>query len=633
MIRLGRIQNVKAYWIHMKKLPYLLALVAVIVVAYLAGSLSSRRSSVESAGTGKKAILYYHCPMHPSFKSDKPGDAPCCGMKLVPVYAGEENTDAAPGQSDPAGTIRIGPEKQQLIGVKTASAETTSGMQTFRLLGRVSTDETCLYKIKASVDGIIREVYPGTVGSFIKKGQPLASYYSPDIFQAEQGYLIALSSDRYKSNLQVQVTESRLQFLGMSAQQTEELKKTQRLSDEIVLRSPATGFIIAREVSPDLVFEKGEELYRIADLSRIWIFADVFENEARQLNQGVKVKVFHPQSGMQFSARVSNVLPQFDPVTRTLKVRMEAENPDLALRPDMFVDVEFSVNNAASLTVPADAVIDSGRRKTVYVERASGLFEPRQVETGRRLGDRVQITRGLENGERVVVSSNFLIDSESRMRMTAEEGQPAAEKKMTVKDPVCGMDVDPQSSKVLKSDYKGETYYFCAEMCKKKFDATPVKYAKAKPASETGGAVSHKMPMAQNRTMVKDPVCGMDVDPMSPGILKGEYSGETYYFCGEMCKKKFDANPGAYARKKPAAAAAAPVSHQVHEMEKRATAKDPVCGMDVDPNSANVYTAEYKGETYYFCAESCKKSFEANPSKYLQKSEKSGHMHEMGVSE
>jgi P-type Cu+ transporter len=133
---------------------------------------------------------------------------------------------------------------------------------------------------------------------------------------------------------------------------------------------------------------------------------------------------------------------------------------------------------------------------------------------------------------------------------------------------------------------------------------------------------------------VKDLVCGMDVDPASPGALKSEYNGETYYFCGKLCKRKFDAGPVAYARKNAASAAAAmPVSHQMGEMEKRAMAKDPVCGMDVDPNSANVYSTEYQGETYYFCAESCKKSFETNPLKYLQKSEKSGHMHDMGMPE
>jgi len=186
--------------------------------------------------------------------------------------------------------------------------------------------------------------------------------------------------------------------------------------------------------------------------------------------------------------------------------------------------------------VPAEAVIDSGRRKTVYVEKGSGVFEPRLVETGWRLGDRVQITSGLEPSERIVVSSNFLIDSESRMRLTDGSNPPMAEKAAKVKDPVCGMDVDPKSPDTLKSQYKGTTYYFCGSMCKKSFDANPEKYIKTTAAA----------PKAEK---AKDLVCGMDVDPKSPDTYKTQYKGKTYYFCSKLCKKNFDANPEEYVHK------------------------------------------------------------------------------------
>jgi multidrug efflux pump subunit AcrA (membrane-fusion protein) len=168
------------------------------------------------------------------------------------------------------------------------------------------------------------------------------------------------------------------------------------------------------------------------------------------------------------------VLPQFDPSTRTLKVRIEVENPDYALRPDMFVDVQFPLNLPPALTVPADAVIDSGLRQTVFVDHGDGYFEPRRVETGWRFGDRVQILRGLMTGERVVTAGNFLIDSESRLKAAAAgiRGEPE-------RDLLCGMDVDAARAKAAGrvSTYRGRTFYFCSEVCKKQFDAEPAKYA------------------------------------------------------------------------------------------------------------------------------------------------------------
>jgi membrane fusion protein, copper/silver efflux system len=517
----------------LKRFPYIAILAAVIAVSYIAGYWSSHRDTGKNHAQSPRIPLYYQCPMHPSYRSDKPGDAPCCGMKLVPVYEDAKFTDTDSREAVPAGSIRISPEKQQFIGVRTAVAQITPGSQSYRLLGTVSADETRVYKIKAAVDGVIKEVHPGTVGSYVKKDQALASYYSPDIYQAEQGFLIALSSDRYRNNLQVQVTASRLRFLGMSAQQIEDLKQTQQLTESITLCSPVSGFILSREVYPDLVFQKGEELYRIADLSRMWIFADVFENEARHLRPGFKAKIFQPQSQLQFTAQVSNVLPQFDGTTRTLKVRMEADNSDFTLRPGMFVDVEFTANVPGALTIPAEAVIDSGRRKMVYVESANGVFEPRQVETGWRLGDRVQIVRGLERGERIVVSGNFLIDSESRMKLADSAASMPERKK--VKDPVCGMEIAPDSPNTVKVERDGRTYYFCSTVCKSDFLANPGKYISKKPAEAP--------------KIVKDLVCGMDVDPKSAGTLKAIYKGNTYYFCSEICKRNFEADPAKYIQK------------------------------------------------------------------------------------
>jgi YHS domain-containing protein/multidrug efflux pump subunit AcrA (membrane-fusion protein) len=175
--------------------------------------------------------------------------------------------------------------------------------------------------------------------------------------------------------------------------------------------------------------------------------------------------------GRRFKARMSDALPQFDTQSRTLKTRFELDNPGFVLQPDMFVDVELNVSMPPAITVPADAVFDSGLRKTVFVDRGGGNFEARRVEIGWRLGGRVEVVKGLMEGERVVAAANFLLDSESRMRAVSA-GVFDAET-----DPVCGMEVDAKKAAAagLKSDYKGQTYYFCADECKKRFEAEPAK--------------------------------------------------------------------------------------------------------------------------------------------------------------
>jgi membrane fusion protein, copper/silver efflux system len=218
-----------------------------------------------------------------------------------------------------------------------------------------------------------------------------------------------------------------LQNLGMSTLQMEEIRHSRQIPDTIKIVSPVDGFVVSRNVSPGQKFERDTEWYRIADLRRVWVMADVFESEAQYLRPGIEVRVSFPDQNKVFPGRVSNVLPQSDPTTRTLKARIEVENQGYALRPDMFVNVELPVAFSRVLVVPADAILDSGLNKTVFVEHGKGTFSPRVVETGRRLDDRVQIVKGLRAGERVVISGNFLISSESRLKEGTEMYAPAAD--------------------------------------------------------------------------------------------------------------------------------------------------------------------------------------------------------------
>jgi Cu(I)/Ag(I) efflux system membrane fusion protein len=391
------------------------------------------------------------------------------------------------------GAVRVSPEKQQLMGVRLAVAKKVSELQTLRVLGRVAPDETRIYRINAAVDGWIRETFSNTTGSIVKKDQILASFYSPEFLSAQQAFIFALGSkDRFKKNVketpqQLTLTDRNvkqyrdsLRNIGMSDIQIDEIAETREYTESIHIRSPATGFVTLRNVTTGLRFDKGTELYRIADLSRIWIIADLFENEASYFQPGKTVTVTLPQQKKTLTAKVSIVLPQFDPATRTLKVRLETENPGYTLRPDMFVDVEIPVTFPPAVTVPAGAILDAGLRKTVFVDCGNGIFEPRLVETGWRFGDRVEIKSGLKDGERIVVSGNFLIDSESKMELAASGIYGTL-----VKDPVCGADVAVRKAEKTgrTSTYHGKTYYFSSLECKQQFDKDPKPYLE-KPVKE-----------------------------------------------------------------------------------------------------------------------------------------------------
>ncbi len=364
--------------------------------------------------------------MHPSYRSDKPGKAPDCGMDLTPVY-----DDATAGTQGMPGTVKISAEKQQVIGVRLGEVERGPGGSTLRTIGRIVPDEARVYRLTAKVDGWVRQIFPDSTGSLVKKGQRLLSVYSRDFQTAQQAYLFALNQmDRFKNGdepdamdrLKLAALEARtnLEGLGMSQDQIETIERTRKILQVVDLVAPASGFIVVRNVFADQRFEKGADFYRTVDLRRVWILADVFEQEARYIRPGAAAHVTGPQSqGPALDARVGDVLPMFDAASRTLKVRLELDNPGFALKPDMFVDLEFALSTPPGLVVPADAIVDSGVRKTVFVERGEGYFEPREVVTGARYGDRVAIVRGLEAGERIVVSGSFLIDSESRLKTAA----------------------------------------------------------------------------------------------------------------------------------------------------------------------------------------------------------------------
>jgi membrane fusion protein, copper/silver efflux system len=610
----------------LRKYWYVAGLVILLMLLFLVGSWYGQSKVADQKGAGSRRILYYMDPMNPAHTSPEPGLAPC-GMKMEPVYA--DDGGQAAGSAMPPGSVKISPEKQQIVGVRVATVEKSPWTYTIRTVGKVAVDETRIYRLNAFSEGFIVKVFDNSTGSLVRKDEPLATIYSKDLITALQTYLYAahavdsLTEGHQLPPSQIEVLKVRkrsaeygLMNLGMGNLQIQDLARKRHITQEIILNAPATSFVLARNITPGQRFGAGEELYRLADLSRVWVLADLFEHEAKYVRPGEKVSVTLPKQDEKRMAVVSEVLPDFDTATLTLKVRLEMANPRFTLRPGMFVDVEFPINLPSAVNVPAEAIMDSGIKKTVFVERDKGFFEPRKVKTGWRLGDRVEIVEGLEPGERIVISANFLIDSESRMRLAAA-GMFGA----VTKDPVCGLNVDESKARAggFQNTYKNQTYYFCSAGCKQHFEKNPERYA-ARPGgvqeatSSAAGDRGHDAEAAKT----KDPVCGHEVDETQAKAagLTSDYEGKTYYFCSYACNRQFDKDQERYLHQGDQVVGG---SHTDQEHAGPATAKDPVCGLDVAAGSAKQAgrTSEYQGKTYYFDTEGCKQRFDHDPQRYL----------------
>jgi RND family efflux transporter MFP subunit len=421
-----------------------IGLLVAIAAAFAGGYIykAVRGSRAGTAEKGGRKVLYWVDPMHPAYKSDKPGIAPDCGMKLEPVYADGGGAAATAGanlkpvsandlSTMEVGTVQITPEKQQLIGVKYEQVEVGGGSRTIRAVGKVAIDETRIGHVHTKVEGWIDQVFVDFTGKLVRKGQPLLTIYSPDMLASERELLLAaraktimrnsaLPSGFDQSESLLQATHRRLELWDLSEAQIDQVLRTGEPIKNITVYSPMTGYITDRKAFPQLKVMPDTDLYTIVDLSRVWIMADVFEYEAPNIHMGETARVsLQALPGKSFGARIDYLQPEVDPMTRTLKVRLNMDNPGLMLKPDMYADVEFRVNIPSRLTVPADAVLNAGERQTVFVDRGNGYFEPRQVKTGEREGGRIQILSGLRQGERIVTSGNFLIDSESQMKAAA----------------------------------------------------------------------------------------------------------------------------------------------------------------------------------------------------------------------
>ncbi|NUM76768.1 efflux RND transporter periplasmic adaptor subunit [candidate division KSB1 bacterium] len=387
------------------------------------------RPTQETGATAERKILYYVDPMHPEYKSDKPGTAPDCGMDLVPVY--EDGQGSAGDGSAIPGAIKITPEKQQLIGVQTGLVAYQEAQKSIRAVGQVAYAEPKLAYVTTKFEGYIESLLVDYTGKLVEKGQPLFTIYSPELVSTQEEYLLALKTQKAMAqtasaeaaagaNTLLESAKRRLQLWDISEKQIEELERSGEITKTLTIYSPIRGYVLEKMAVQGLKVMPGMNLYQIADLSTVWVLADIYEYEIPFVKIGQEAAVtltYYP--GEVFKGRVTYIYPFLAPETRTVKVRLEFSNPGEKLKPGMYANVNLQSGAGRQLAVPEEAVMDAGAEQIVFVAHEGGYFEPRQVKLGAKMDDRFIVLSGLTEGEKVVTSGNFLIDSESRLKSAA----------------------------------------------------------------------------------------------------------------------------------------------------------------------------------------------------------------------
>jgi len=403
--------------------PTLVVLVA--AVAFLGGlEYEHWRMNPAAREPAARKVLYWVDPMHPGYKSDKPGIAPDCGMKLVPVYAGAELPNRAA-----ANALEVSPEKQQLIGVEYGTAEYETTADTIRATARVTLDETKIVKVQTRLEGWIDHVFADFTGKDVKQGDALVTIYSPDALATEEEYLLALRAQYVMRDGElpalaagndslVAAARKRLELWDIAGREIDLVARTGKAIENLTVYAPASGYVTERNAFPKQHVTSDTVLYTLADLSTVWAVADVFEYEAAGVRLGQQAALtLDALPGRTFYGRVSYILPGVDPVSRTLKARIAFANPRDLLKPDMYGQVEIHTCGERRLMSPESAVLDAGDRQVVYVDLGNGKLEPRPVRVGEHMSGRVEILAGLQAGERIVTSGNFLLDSESQLKV------------------------------------------------------------------------------------------------------------------------------------------------------------------------------------------------------------------------
>ena len=369
--------------------------------------------------------MYAQGPPH-AYKSKHPGVAPDCGMTLAPLYADRSPEQQSAG-SPPATTsgyaeMTIPAERQRLIGVRLASVERRDLSRTTRAAARIAIDERRVTQVHTRIEGFVETLYVNVTGQLVRRGDPLLAIYSPELLASQQELIL---TEKDKSDLGrslAQGARARLLLWGMQAEDIEKVVKSGQPIHDVLLRSPATGAVMTKNVLSGARVGPSDALYEIADLSRVWAEAEIYEAELPYVHVGSKARV--AVAGMTLPGNVMFVGPVVESTTRTAKVRFEVNNDKALFKPDMYAEVVFEDRIGNVIAVPDSAVMQTGTRSVVFVVRGEGKFEPRQVRTGAKVCGFYEVRSGLQPGETVVAEANFLIDSESRLKSALEGMKP-----------------------------------------------------------------------------------------------------------------------------------------------------------------------------------------------------------------
>lgn len=419
----------------MKKILMLAVAVLCLSVMTYAGWRYYAARHAAPAHTEAAGETWFTCPMHPEVRERAPGRCPKCGMDLVPVAATTPPppapVTAAPAQ-EPRSDLTLDLRRRQLVGVRTARVERGAIERTIRASGVVRFDETRQADINLKLDGWIRDLQVDYTGQPIRRGQPLFTLYSPDLLEAENEFLLALRSrDQMRSSQIADVRDQadrlvrsateRFALWDVPADHAAELERTRKASGTFVVTSPVSGFVLEKTAVEGRRVMAGESLYKVADVSTVWVEADVYEVDVPSVRVGARALVtLDSRPGEKLAGRAVYIYPYADETTRTVKVRFQFPNRDGRLKPGMLANVDLSVPLGVDLSIPSDALLDSGARQLVFLAQGDGYFEPRDVRVGPRVDGRVQILDGLKEGDEVVSGAAFFVDSESQLRAAVQ---------------------------------------------------------------------------------------------------------------------------------------------------------------------------------------------------------------------
>ena len=407
-----------------------IVVILVIVGVSFIGKPASHQGHDSQTTTESAKKQMYHCPMHPTYISDKPGDCPICNMKLVPMKeGGEQSSNSVEGQA----TVNISLQQQQLIGVRKEKVTARPLTRTIRAVGTIVYNAQKMHHINTKIAGWVDEMdCCALAGKFIEAGTPLFSIYSPDLITAQREFLSASETmEKAKESKSpemirnaeqlVRATRQKLLFWDISAEQINQVAKDGKPSRTLWITTPGAGFIVGDELHLGQYITPGEMVFKIADTSTVWVEAEIYEYELTYIDVDDDVEVtVSSYPAERFAGTVKYLYPYVNPTTRTIKVRIELDNPDYKLKADMYADVILKKELGEKITIPVEAVMDTGKRQIVFVDKGNGLFEPREVKLGGKTDIYYEVIDGVSEGEIVVTSGNFLIDSESKLKSATQ---------------------------------------------------------------------------------------------------------------------------------------------------------------------------------------------------------------------